>query len=67
MSIRTSFLKKVGRDDSLVMYKEAEPFTTEVKTIDCSKAERDLRHYLEVTPEEGIQRTVEWMKWFYRK
>ena len=60
-------LKKVGRDDSLVTYKEAEPFTTEVKTIDCSKAEKDLRHDPQVTPEEGIQRTVEWMKWFYRK
>jgi len=59
-------LKAVGRDDSIVTYKEAEPFTTKVKTIDCSKAVRDLGHDPKVPPEEGIKRTVEWMKWYYR-
>jgi dTDP-glucose 4,6-dehydratase len=59
-------LEAVGRDDSLVTYKDAEPFTTEIKTVDCSKAIRDLKHAPRVTPEEGIKRTVEWMKWFYR-
>lgn len=59
-------LKAVGRDDSLVTYKEAEPFTTEVKTVDCSKAVKDLKHAPRVTPEEGIKQTVDWMKWFYR-
>jgi len=59
-------LEAVGRDDSLVTYKEAEPFTTDIKTIDCSKAIRDLDHDPKVPPEEGIRRTVEWMKWYYR-
>ncbi|OPX73398.1 MAG: dTDP-glucose 4,6 dehydratase [Methanoregulaceae archaeon PtaB.Bin108] len=59
-------LKAVGRDDSLVTYEEAEPFTTKVKTIDCSKAIRDLNHNPRVAPEEGIRRTVEWMKHYYR-
>ncbi|CCJ36717.1 hypothetical protein BN140_1794 [Methanoculleus bourgensis MS2] len=27
---------------------------------------RDLKHNPQVPPEEGIKRTVEWMKWFYR-
>lgn len=58
--------KAVGTDGSLVTYKDAEPFTTEIKTVDCSKAIRDLKHAPRVTPEEGIKRTVEWMKWFYR-
>ena len=58
-------LEAVGRDDSLVNYEEAEPFTTKVKTIDCSKAVRDLRHDPKVTPEEGIRRTVEWTKSIY--
>ena len=58
-------LKEVGMDDSLVTYKEAEPFTTQVKTIDCSKAVRDLGHEPKVTPEEGFRRTVEWMKKVY--
>jgi len=59
-------LKAVGRDDSIVTYKEAEPFTTGVKKIDCSKAIRDLKHDPKIPPEEGIKRTVEWMKWYYR-
>jgi dTDP-glucose 4,6-dehydratase len=57
-----SVLKAVGRDDTLVTYKEAEPFTTKIKQMDFSKAVRDLGHDPKVTPEEGIRRTVEWMK-----
>lgn len=59
-------LSAVGRDDSIVTYKDGEPFTTEIKTIDCSKAIRDLKHDPKVAPKEGIRRTVEWMKWYYR-
>jgi len=59
-------LKAVGRDSSLVTYKESEPFTTKVKHMDFSKAIRDLNHDPQVPPEEGIRRTVEWMKWYYR-
>jgi dTDP-glucose 4,6-dehydratase len=59
-------LNAVGVNDGLVTYKEAEPFTTEVKTIDCSKAVKDLKHDPQIAPEEGIRRTVEWMKWYYR-
>lgn len=59
-------LEAVGIDDSLVTYEEAEPFTTHVKTIDFSKSIRDLKHNPEVPPAEGIKRTVEWMKWYYR-
>jgi dTDP-glucose 4,6-dehydratase len=59
-------LRAVGRDDSLVIYKEGEPFTTKVKTMDFSRAVKDLRHDPKVSPEEGIRRTVDWMKWYYR-
>jgi dTDP-glucose 4,6-dehydratase len=60
-------LKAVGRDDSIVTYKEAEPFTTKEKQMDFlnSKAVTDLKHDPKVTPEEGIRRTVEWMKSIY--
>jgi dTDP-glucose 4,6-dehydratase len=59
-------LKATGRDDSLVTYEEAEAFTTKVKTIDFSKSIRDLKHDPKVKPEEGIKKTAEWMKWYYR-
>ena len=59
-------LEAVGRDDSIVRYEESEPFTTKVKKMDFSKAVRDLGHDPKISPEEGIKRTVEWMKKYYR-
>jgi dTDP-glucose 4,6-dehydratase len=58
-------LKYLGRDDSKVTYKKAEPFTTRIKTPDSSKAKRDLDFKLTVPLEKGIQRTVEWFKSLY--
>lgn len=58
-------LEAVGRDDSIVTYKESEPFTTKIKKMDFSKAVRDLNHDPKIPPEEGIKRTVEWMKGYY--
>lgn len=55
-------LKYLGKDDSQVIYKEAEPFTTKVKHMDFSKIRRDLKHNPKITIEEGIPLTVEWMK-----
>jgi dTDP-glucose 4,6-dehydratase len=59
-------LKAVGKEDSLVTYKDAEPFTTKVKRMDFSKATCDLKHDPQVPPEEGIKRTVDWMRRYYR-
>jgi dTDP-glucose 4,6-dehydratase len=50
----------------IVTYEEAEDFTTQVKTIDFSKAIKDLKHDPKINPEQGIKKTVEWMRWFYR-
>jgi len=58
-------LNYLGTDDSLVTYKEAEPFTTKVKTPDSTKAKRDLGFKITVEPEEGIPRTIEWFKKVY--
>ena len=48
-------LKYVGRDDSIVTYKDAKPFTTKVKKIDCSKAIRDLKHDPKSRPKRGFE------------
>jgi dTDP-glucose 4,6-dehydratase len=58
-------LKTLGKDDSKVIYKEAEPFTTRIKTPDSTKAKRDLNFKLTVPVEEGIRRTIEWFKKTY--
>jgi len=39
---------------------------TKVKHMDFSKAVRDLMHNPKVAPKEGIGKTVELMKSFYR-
>lgn len=58
-------LKVTEKDESLVEYKEIEAFTTKIKTVDFSKAVKDLGHNPVITPEEGIERTVVWMKDIY--
>jgi dTDP-glucose 4,6-dehydratase len=60
-------LKNLQKDDSKVAYKEAEPFTTRIKTPDASKAKKDLDFKLTISAEEGIRRTVEWFKKLYAK
>ena len=58
-------LRKLGKDDHLVNYKESEPFTTRDKKGDYSKAARDLGHSLTTSLEDGIQQTVDWMHEIY--
>ena len=58
-------LKTVGRKDNNVKYLELEPFTTRHKTLDSSKAIRDLGHNPSTPLEDGIVKTVEWMKNIY--
>jgi dTDP-glucose 4,6-dehydratase len=58
-------LKYLGKDDSKVIYKESEPFTTRVKNMDFSKARRDLNHDPQITLEEGLPKTIDWMKRIY--
>jgi dTDP-glucose 4,6-dehydratase len=63
--ISSLILKSLGKDDSMVTYKDSEPFTTRIKTPDSAKAKRDLDFRLTVPVEAGISRTVEWMRTIY--
>jgi len=58
-------LKYLGKDDSRVNYKEAEPFTTKDKHMDFSRIRRDLNHDPKIPLEEGIPITIEWIKKVY--
>jgi len=60
-------LKCLNKSDSLVIYKEAEPFTTITKQVDFSKSRLDLKHTANISIEEGISRYVKWMKAVYNK
>ncbi len=58
-------LNITGGNSDLVTYKESENFTTKIKTVDFSKAIKDLGHDPKIDPHEGIRRTAEWMKSSY--
>ena len=60
-------LNYLGKDDSKVIYKEIEPFTTKVKKPDSTKAKRDLGFKITVPLEEGIPRTIEWFRKIYKR
>ena len=60
-------LKYLGKTDSLVTYKESEPFTTRTKQVDFSKIRHDLRHEPKVPIEEGIPKYIDWIKKVYKK
>jgi dTDP-glucose 4,6-dehydratase len=59
-------LKNLGKNDSKVIYKAAEPFTTRFKHMDFSKIRRDLKHNPRVPIEQGIPFTINWMKGIYK-
>lgn len=58
--------EKTGADKSLLVYEESEILTTLNKKVDVSKAIKDLGHKNTVTLVEGVSRTVDWMKGFYK-
>ncbi len=59
-------LRVTGADPGLVEYRDAEVLTTRVKRVDISKAIRDLDHQTTVSLEQGVRRTVEWLRDAYR-
>ena len=58
-------LAEVGASPSLANYEGAEGFTTRVKTVDFSKARRDLKHDPKIDIREGIRRYVAWARRAY--
>jgi dTDP-glucose 4,6-dehydratase len=59
-------LRLAGKEAAnLVTFEDAEILTTRQKLVDCSKAERDLDHRTTVSLEEGIARTLDWMRSVY--
>lgn len=57
--------KYTGADPSLITYKESEILTTKNKMVDVSKAVQQLDHKLSYTLEDGVKRTIDWMREYY--
>jgi dTDP-glucose 4,6-dehydratase len=60
-------VKLTGANPALVQHKDAEIMTTKIKRVDNAKAVRDLGQVDSVSLEEGLRRTVEWMRSVYQK
>ncbi len=59
-------LKFTGADPSLVTYVDKlEILTTKDKIVSPDKAEKDLKHSSTVSLEDGVRKTVEWMREYY--
>ena len=58
--------KHTGADRNLIRFEDHEIMTTKSKQVDMSKALRDLNHQTTVPLEEGVRRTVEWMRNYYQ-
>ena len=58
-------LDHLGKDDDLVEYRGVEEHNTLNKKASVEKAKRDLDHEHRISLEEGIPRTIEWMKTVY--
>ena len=58
-------LKHTGADESLVTYSTSEILTTKHKLVNVDKAVKDLNHKNSIGLEEGVKRTISWMKKYY--
>ena len=58
-------LKHTGVNSNLVSYKDSEILTTKDKLVNIDKARRDLNHENSISLDEGVKRTVLWMKKYY--
>lgn len=51
-----------GADRKLISYKESEPLTTKTKTPRLTLSISELNHKQTVSLEEGVKKTIDWMK-----
>jgi len=58
-------LDHLDKNDSKVEYRNTEEHNTLVKKPSSEKARRDLNHKANTTLEEGIPKTIEWMREYY--
>lgn len=59
--------KYTGADKNLITHAESEVLTTKDKRVDVSLSENELKHQNSVSLEEGVKKTVDWMKMYYKK
>jgi dTDP-glucose 4,6-dehydratase len=53
-------------DPALIHYADSEVLTTKSKKVDISKSIKDLDHKLTVSLEDGVKKTIDWMRDYYK-
>ncbi len=53
-------------DPSLITFAPSEVLTTKSKKVDIDKAIKDLDHKMTISLDEGVKRTIDWMREYYR-
>jgi dTDP-glucose 4,6-dehydratase len=59
-------LRLLGKSDALVTYLPEDKHNVQNKRPDIARAQRDLGHRPHVTLEEGVPKTIDWMRKEYR-
>ena len=59
-------LKHTGANPSLVNYTGSEILTTKHKLVNVDKAIKDLNHKNTIDLDEGVKKTISWMKEYYK-
>lgn len=59
-------IRYANASEDLISYNEAEVLTTKNKKVDIELAITELNHCETVTLEEGVKKTIEWMRDYYR-
>jgi dTDP-glucose 4,6-dehydratase len=55
-----------GAENSLIEYRESEMLTTKLKKVNIDLSILELDHKETISLQEGVKRTVDWMRDFYR-
>lgn len=58
-------LKTLGKNDRMLIYLPEDKHNVQNKRPDISRAQRDLGHEPKITLEEGVPKTIEWMRRVY--
>lgn len=64
--LASNVLKWTGANPSLVTYKDSEILTTAKKLTNADKIKADFGHVNSTTLSEGVRKTVDWMRGYYK-
>lgn len=65
-SLAETIWEYTGASKSLIEYKESEILTTKIKKVNIDRAIKDLDHKETVSLEEGVKKTIDWMREYYK-